>query len=111
MPPRRESSRSFIAGRRRVALALLFVGAALVGPAAARATEPPPAPAAPGAKTGSPAKAPTPLPPARPVDDIIRDVVTALGGAQAIAKHHSEHTKMTITFQGLGITGSAEHWG
>jgi hypothetical protein len=66
---------------------------------------------APSVKSGAGAKPAAPLPPARPVDDIIRDVVTALGGAAAVMKHHSEHTKMTIAFQGLGITGTAEHWG
>jgi len=77
--------------------------------AGARGAEP--AAPAPAAKPG-PGARPTPaLPSARPVDDIIRDVVTALGGAQAIGKHRSEHTKMTITFQGLGITGTAERWG
>lgn len=83
--------------------------ALLTTPAVARAAEPPPSP--PATRPGPPAKPAAALPPARPGDDIIRDVIAALGGAQAILKHRSEHTKMTIAFQGLGITGSAEHWG
>jgi hypothetical protein len=45
------------------------------------------------------------------VDDIVRDMVKALGGAEALGRHKSLHTKMSITFQGLGITGTAEHYG
>jgi hypothetical protein len=50
------------------------------------------------------------LPPARSADDVLRDNVKALGGADAMSKHRSMHTKMAITFQGLGITGTAEHY-
>jgi len=88
---------------------LLAVVATTGGAATGRAAEP--AAPAPAVKAGPSAKPPVPLPPPRPVDDVIRDVVAALGGAQAIRQHHSEHTKMTIAFQGLGITGTAEHWG
>jgi len=80
--------------------------------AAPAPTRPAPAPnglAGPAAGTGG---APAPkLPAARPVDDILRDMVKALGGAEAIGRHKSMHTKMNITFQGLGITGTAEHYG
>ena len=107
MPLRRASSRPLVAGRRAAPLALLL--AALAPGIPAPAAEPVAAPMAP--KPATPAKPAAPLPPARPADDIIRDVVAALGGAQALTKHRSEHTKMTIAFQGLGITGSAEHWG
>ena len=55
---------------------------------------------------------PTPkLPPPRAVDDILKDVVAALGGADALGRHRSLHTKMSIVFQGLGISGTAEHYG
>src|SRR5204863_232426 len=53
---------------------------------------------------------PAKLPPPRTVDEILRDMIKAEGGAEAMAKHHSLHTKMTITFQGLGINGTAEHY-
>ena len=52
-----------------------------------------------------------PLPPARSVDAILTDMIAALGGAAAIGRHRSLHTKMEITFKGLGITGTAEHYG
>lgn len=106
MPPSRGSSRPL----RRTLLvpSLLALITTTVAGVAVWAAEPTAAP--PAVKSGPPAKPAAPLPPARPVDDIIRDVVAALGGAPAIMKHHSEHTKMTIAFQGLGITGTAEHW-
>ena len=110
LPPPRASLRS-PTGRQALYVAVALVAMAAAGPL--RAAEPP-APATKPAVTAKPAVAPkvaAPLPPARPVDDIIRDVVAALGGASALTKHHSEHTKMTIAFQGLGITGTAEHWG
>lgn len=50
------------------------------------------------------------LPPPRSADDVLRDNARALGGAEAMSKHRSLHTKMAITFQGLGITGTAEHY-
>jgi len=106
MPPCRRSPRP---ARRPLLLPSLLALAGLSASAPARAAEASPPAAA--AKPGPTTKPAPPLPPARPVEDIIRDVVTALGGAPALAKHHSEHTKMTIAFQGLGITGTAEHWG
>jgi hypothetical protein len=45
------------------------------------------------------------------VDAILADMIGALGGAAAIGRHRSLHTKMEITFKGLGITGTAEHYG
>ena len=102
---------SVVPGYPLVPLAASLILTAAGAPARADqapATVPQPA-TTPAAKTA--ARPAAPLTPARPVDDIIRDVVSALGGAPAIAKHHSEHTKMTIAFQGLGISGSAEHWG
>jgi hypothetical protein len=87
----------------RVALLLLWpslVGTTLAAPSARAEAVPPPA------------SKPAPKPPAvplRPVDDILKDVVKALGGAEAMGKHKSVRTKMTITFQGLGISGTAEH--
>lgn len=51
------------------------------------------------------------LPAPRSVDDIVRDMVKALGGPEALGRHKSVHTKMSISFQGLGITGTAEHYG
>lgn len=116
MPPRSPSRPA------RLTPPILSVAAALVLTAAGTPGRADQAPApvppgvarpavAPAQATKPTGKAAAPLPPARPADDIIRDVVTALGGAPALMKHHSEHTKMTIAFQGLGITGSAEHWG
>lgn len=73
-----------------------------------------PAPAAPVAKpaTASPAKPPAaaPLPPPRSADAVIADLVTAVGGQAALQRHTSLHTKLEITFKGLGISGTAEHW-
>jgi hypothetical protein len=57
------------------------------------------------------ARAQAALPAARSVDAILTDMVAAVGGAAALAKHRSLHTKMEITFKGLGITGTAEHYG
>jgi len=129
MPLRRASSRPLAAGRSAApfATALAALVATVSAGVSAHAAEPAAPPTAkagapakptatlpaapPTAKAGAPAKPTAPLPPARPADDIIRDAVAALGGAAVLAKHHSEHTKMTIAFQGLGITGSAEHWG
>jgi hypothetical protein len=54
--------------------------------------------------------APAPLPPARAVDAILADAIAAIGGSAALGRHRSLHTKMEITFRGLGITGSAEHY-
>jgi hypothetical protein len=51
-----------------------------------------------------------PLPPPRAVDAVLSDTVVALGGAAAIARHRSMHTRMDITFTGLGISGTAEHY-
>ena len=56
-------------------------------------------------------RAETPLPPARTVDAILADVVAALGGPAALGRHRSLHTRIEITFKGLGITGTAEHYG
>jgi len=47
----------------------------------------------------------------RSVDAIVADLTAAVGGTAAMEKHHSLHLKMEITFEGLGITGSAEHFG
>jgi len=79
-----------------LAVTALLVG--LAGPRPARG-EPAKAATAPAAKPG----------PARSVDAIIADTIKAMGGAEALRKHHSLRSKMTITFQGLGITGTAEH--
>lgn len=49
--------------------------------------------------------------PTRAVEAIIADTLKAMGGAEALGKHRSLRTKMTITFQGLGISGTAEHLG
>ncbi|MEO5767020.1 MAG: hypothetical protein ABIS92_01590 [Polyangia bacterium] len=62
-----------------------------------------------GATSATPAR--PALPAARSVDAILTDVVAAVGGAAALGKHRSLHTKMEITFKGLGITGTAEHYG
>jgi hypothetical protein len=59
---------------------------------------------------GPPRAAQVALPPARAVDAILADVVAAVGGAAALGRHRSLHTKMEITFRGLGITGNAEHY-
>jgi hypothetical protein len=50
------------------------------------------------------------LPPPRPADAVVGDLVTALGGAAATARHRSMHVKMEITFSGLGITGTVERF-
>lgn len=73
------------------------------GPARAETRAAPTASAKPAANASPP--------PARPVDDILKDMVAALGGAAALVKHRSLHTKMSIVFQGLGISGTAEHYG
>ena len=50
------------------------------------------------------------LPPARPIAAVLDDSVAAVGGEAALRRHHSLHTKMEITFKGLGIIGTAEHY-
>jgi len=88
--------------------------AATTGQAAPPVARPTPAPAAtgtPGAAAGTGGATAAKLPPPRSVDDIVRDMVKALGGAEALGRHKSMHTKMSISFQGLGITGTAEHYG
>src|SRR6187549_2911178 len=89
----------------RIALCLLLTPLTVtaLGMASARADVVPAAPAKPAAKAAAPAVR------VRPVDDILKDLVTAMGGAEALSKHKSVRTKMTITFQGLGISGTAEH--
>ena len=62
------------------------------------------------AATAAAAPAPATLPPARAPDAILTDIVKAIGGAAAIERHKSLHAKMTITFQGLDITGTADHY-
>jgi hypothetical protein len=86
--------------------------------AIARAADNAPAPrvvapsaAAPSTPVGKPAPAPVVLPPARSVDAILADIVSAVGGAAAMGRHRSLHTKMEIAFKGLGINGTAEHYG
>lgn len=83
------------------------------------ATPPParPAPAPtvavpPAAKpaAAAPAVAPAPPPPARAPEAIIADMIAAVGGRAALERHTSLHTRMEITFKGLGITGISEHW-
>jgi len=88
------------------------------GPAAGQAAPPAarPAPAAPPSGTpaaplGTGGAGAPKLPAPRAVDDIVRDMIKALGGPEAVGRHKSLHTKMSITFQGLGITGTAEHFG
>lgn len=111
--------------RLRAVISVLSLAASLVAaspdavattPAAAR----PPSPVgaaggaagAPGARPTGPVTAPPPpLPAVRAVDSILNDMVTAVGGATALARHRSLHTTMEITFKGLGITGTAEHYG
>jgi|GEM_PF-1016466 len=87
-------------------LVVLIAGLALglARPAPARADTPPPPPA-----SKAIAKPPAKVGPARAVDAIIADNINAMGGAETMRKHHSLRTKMTITFQGLGIKGTAEH--
>jgi hypothetical protein len=82
-----------------------------------KAPAPSPAPATATTKPGAtpPAKPATtppaaPLPPPRAADAVIADLIDAIGGAAALQRHTSLHTKMEITFKGLGITGTAEHW-
>ncbi|MBC8132950.1 MAG: hypothetical protein H7X95_08220 [Deltaproteobacteria bacterium] len=72
-------------------------------------TATPPAIKAP-AVVSPPPSLPPPLPAARPVDTILTDIVAAVGGVAALKRHQSLHTKMEITFKGLGITGTAEHY-
>ena len=95
--------------------ALSCVAVAIICPVAARAAAPA-APAArplvsnPGAGGAAAPKPAAPLPPARAPDAIIADMIAAVGGAAALQRHKSLHTTMEITFKGLGITGTAEHW-
>jgi hypothetical protein len=82
-------------------------------PEPARAAPGAPGAHAPGPGTGPPdggAAAAAKLPPARSLDEVLRDNIKALGGADAMSRHRSLHTKMAITFQGLGITATAEHY-
>lgn len=71
-----------------------------------RQAPPPQVPAAAATASGGPPL----LPPPRPVDAIVSDLVTALGGAAATTRHRSMHVKMEITFNGLGITGTVERF-
>jgi hypothetical protein len=72
------------------------------------ATAPPGAlpPATPVAATPPPA-APT----ARPAAAILADAVKALGGEAAINAHTTVREKTEVSFQGMGITGTAERFG
>ena len=51
-----------------------------------------------------------PLPPPRPVDALLKDIVDALGGADNLNRHTTMYTRVEITLRGLGMTGSAEHF-
>jgi hypothetical protein len=73
-----------------------------------------PAATAAGGRTGAaaapPAAAAPRLPPARTVDAILADAVTALGGAAALGRHTSLREKMEIELGGMGIKGTAERY-
>ncbi len=83
--------------------------------AVACASNPPPPAAAPAA--ASPAVAPMPPPPVPPApaplaqrsaDDILADNVAAIGPAEAWNAHKTVRLEMTMSFQGVGITGKAQ---
>ena len=83
-------------------LSAIFPGAAWAGSSAGMSGS--------GGAGGAPTAAREALPPARPVAAVLDDSVAAVGGEAALRRHHSVHTKMEITFKGLGITGTAEHY-
>ena len=54
---------------------------------------------------------PSPSSPAqRPASDILSDAVKAVGTPEAWSAHQSAHMTMTMTFQGVGITGTAQRF-
>jgi hypothetical protein len=65
-------------------------------------------------QTPSPATAQTaaaPAPPgARTPDAILADAVAATGGAAAWNAHKTAHIKLTVSLQGMGMAGPAEHF-
>lgn len=65
---------------------------------------------APGVQTPAPpvtASVPPP-PPVRSVDAILADAITAIGGEAAWNAHATMRLKVELTFQGMGISGTAE---
>jgi hypothetical protein len=94
-----------------VSLAVTVLGGAC-------ASQPPPPPAAPavvaaaapapGPASAPPAAAAPTAKPARSPQAILADAIQATGGAAAWNGHHSMHTRMELTFQGMGIGGSGE---
>jgi hypothetical protein len=65
--------------------------------------------APPGAQPAPPVTANVPPPPAvRSVDAILADAIAAIGGEAAWNAHSSMRLKVELTFQGMGISGTAE---
>jgi hypothetical protein len=65
-----------------------------------------PPPVAPVAATPAP-----PAPAVRPAAAILADAIKALGGESAINAHTTVREKTEVSFQGMGITGTAERFG
>jgi zinc protease len=59
--------------------------------------------------TPAPATAAAPAGPRAP-DAILADSVQAMGGAAAWSAHKTIHVKMSLAFQGMGMSGPVEHY-
>ncbi len=82
---------------------VLLCGAFAAALAASCAAKQPPPPAT--------AQAAPPTPPGvRTPDAILADAVTATGGAAAWNAHRTSHVKLTVSLQGMGMGGPAEHF-
>jgi zinc protease len=66
------------------------------------AAQPPPAPAT--------AQAPAAAAGPRSADVILADSVQAMGGAAAWTAHKTIHVKMSLAFQGMGMSGPVDHY-
>jgi len=91
--------------KRRVSIFLPFVYplvAALAGCAGKQPTAPATAQAAPAAASVTPG--------ARTPDAILADAVAATGGVAGWAAHRTAHIKLTVSLQGMGMGGPAEHF-
>jgi hypothetical protein len=85
--------------------------------AACASNPPPPAASPPGTATPAPvpsatavASMPAASAPVRSASDILADSIKAIGAPDAWNGHKSVHMSMTMTFQAVGITGTAQRF-
>ena len=87
------------------ALMFLLLSATAIGCAAKQ----PPAPATPQSAPAAVQAAPLAAGPRTP-DAILADAVAATGGVAGWAAHKTAHIKLTMSLQGMGMGGPAEHF-